>query len=307
MNKLAIVFPGQGSQSLGMLSELSQNHQIFRDTFSEASEVVGYDLWSLTVNGPLDKLNETFRTQPILLASSVAIWRVWKHLNKPMPDYLAGHSLGEYSALVCADSISFKDGIALVEQRGRFMQEAVPAGVGAMSAIIGLSTENIMDACNQASNDKSVVAPVNFNAPGQIVIAGNIEAVEKANKVCKEMGAKRALMLPVSVPSHCILMKPAAEKLIAELDKIEFLNPKIPVIQNYDCKSNTEIADIKQSLIKQLYNPVRWIETIELLASCGVDSVVEMGPGKVLTGLNKRIAKELNLHAVNDLASLNSL
>ena len=175
---------------------------------------------------------------------------------------------------------------------------------GKLEGILG---ENIIDACNQVSNDKSVVAPVNFNAPGQIVIAGNLEAVEKANKVCKEMGAKRALMLPVSVPSHCILMKPAAEKMILELDKVEFFKPKIPVIQNYDCKSHFEIADIKQSLIKQLYNPVRWIETIEVLASYGVNSIVEMGPGKVLTGLNKRIAKELNSYAVNDLASMNSL
>lgn len=303
MSKFAIVFPGQGSQAVGMLAEFAEKFDVVKHTFAEASEVLGYDLWALVQNGPAEDLNQTDRTQPALLAASVAIWRVWQEQGGEQPAVLAGHSLGEYSALVCAGVIDFKAAIKLVELRGQLMQEAVPAGVGAMSAIIGLDNDSIAKACEEAAQDQ-IVSPVNFNSPGQVVIAGNEEAVERANVLCKEAGAKRALPLPVSVPSHCALMKPAADKLAVALEAIEFNTPSIPVINNADVQTESDPAAIKLALVKQLYGPVRWTESVERMANEGIEQLLEMGPGKVLTGLTKRINRALSSAVVNDSASL---
>ena len=303
MSKFAIVFPGQGSQAIGMLAELAQQYDVVNQTFAEASDALGYDLWALVQNGPVEDLNQTFRTQPALLAASVAIWRVWQELGLEQPSVLAGHSLGEYSALVCAGVIDFKQAISLVELRGKAMQDAVPAGTGAMYAIIGLDDEAIAKACEDAAQGE-VVSPVNFNSPGQVVIAGQKDAVERAGVLCKEAGAKRALPLPVSVPSHCALMKPAAERLAAALAEIEFNAPQIPVINNVDVVAETDPAKIKDALVRQLYSPVRWTEGVEKMSEQGVEKLLEMGPGKVLTGLTKRIVKILDAAAVNDIASL---
>ncbi|MGF1686098.1 ACP S-malonyltransferase [Photobacterium japonica] len=302
MSKFAIVFPGQGSQTVGMLAQLAEQFDVVKQTFAEASDALGYDLWALVQNGPVEDLNQTHRTQPALLTSSVAIWRVWQEQGGAQPTLLAGHSLGEYSALVCAGVIDFKAAVKLVELRGQLMQEAVPAGVGAMSAIIGLDNDAIAKACAEAAQDQ-VCSPVNFNSPGQVVIAGNKEAVERANVLCKEAGAKRALPLPVSVPSHCALMKPAADKLAVALDALEFAAPAIPVINNADVATETDPAAIKAALVKQLYNPVRWTESVERMAAEGIESLLEFGPGKVLTGLTKRIERSLGGSAVNDIAS----
>ncbi|EGQ7934954.1 ACP S-malonyltransferase [Vibrio vulnificus] len=306
MSKFAIVFPGQGSQAVGMLADLGEQYEIVKQTFAQASEALGYDLWALVQNGPAEDLNQTFRTQPALLASSVAIWRVWQELGLARPENLAGHSLGEYSALVCAGVIDFQEAIKLVELRGQLMQEAVPAGTGAMYAIIGLDDEAIAKACEEAAQG-DVVSPVNFNSPGQVVIAGSKDAVERAGALCKEAGAKRALPLPVSVPSHCALMKPAAEKLAVALESIEFKAPQLPVINNVDVVAETDPAKIKDALVRQLYSPVRWTESVELMSSQGVEKLLEMGPGKVLTGLTKRIVKSLEAAAVNDVASLDAV
>lgn len=303
MSKFAIVFPGQGSQAIGMLAELAQQFESVNNTFSEASDALGYDLWSLVQNGPVEDLNQTSRTQPALLAASVAIWRVWKEQGLAEPTVIAGHSLGEYSALVCAGVIDFKEAIKLVELRGQLMQQAVPAGIGAMYAIIGLDNDSIAKACEQAAQGE-VVSPVNFNSPGQVVIAGNKDAVERAGVLCKEAGAKRALPLPVSVPSHCALMKPAADKLAEKLTEITFNTPKIAVINNVDVIAQTDPELIKQALVRQLYSPVRWTETVEKMAADGVEQLFEMGPGKVLTGLTKRIERSLSAAVVNDPAGL---
>ena len=305
MTKFAMVFPGQGSQTVGMLKDLADNYPIVKSTFAEASEVLGYDLWALIQTGPAEELNKTWQTQPALLASSVAIYRVWQSENGSEPDFMAGHSLGEYSALVCAGVIDFKDAIKLVELRGKLMQEAVPNGTGAMYAIIGLDNDSIRLACEQAAQGQ-VVAPVNFNSPGQVVIAGNKEAVERAGVLCKEAGAKRALPLAVSVPSHCALMKPAADKLASTLNSITFNAPKFAVINNVNVKVESAADNIKGALIAQLYSPVRWTETVEEMANQGVTLLVEMGPGKVLTGLTKRIVDTLSGCAVNDKASLDA-
>lgn len=303
MTNFAMVFPGQGSQSVGMLNELSDKYPIVQETFAEASSVLGYDLWQLVQNGPAEELNKTWNTQPALLAASVAIFRVWQKQQGPMPKFMAGHSLGEYSALVCAGVIDFKDGIKLVEMRGRFMQEAVPEGTGAMYAIIGLDNESIDIACKKAAEDQ-IVSPVNFNSPGQVVIAGNKTAVERAGILCKEAGAKRALPLPVSVPSHCALMKPAADKLAEVLAHIEFNQPKYTVINNVNVAIETDAQNIKDALIAQLYSPVRWTESVEYMANHGVNQLFEIGPGKVLTGLTKRIVDSLSGMAVNDSTSM---
>ncbi|OEE67700.1 [acyl-carrier-protein] S-malonyltransferase [Enterovibrio norvegicus FF-33] len=303
MSNFAVVFPGQGSQAVGMLAALAEQFAVVKETFAEASGVLGYDLWELVQNGPDTDLNQTNRTQPALLTASVAIWRVWLEQGGAQPSVMAGHSLGEYSALVCAGVIDFKQAVKLVELRGELMQEAVPAGVGAMSAIIGLDNDAIAKACEDAAQGQ-VVSPVNFNSPGQVVIAGNKEAVERANVLCKDAGAKRALPLPVSVPSHCALMKPAADKLAVALESIDFSAPSIPVINNADVAAETDPAAIKRALVHQLYGPVRWTESVEKMAGQGVALLLEMGPGKVLTGLAKRIDRNLNAAAVNDPASL---
>lgn len=302
-SKLAIVFPGQGSQSVGMLSELYQQHDVVKQTFKEASDALGYDLWALVANGPEQDLNETHRTQPALLTASVAVWRLWQQQNGAAPAYLAGHSLGEYSALVCAGVLSLSDAVKLVEQRGNFMQQAVPAGVGAMSAIIGLDDAAIAKACAEAEQDE-VVSPVNYNSPGQVVIAGHKAAVERAGERCKAAGAKRALPLPVSVPSHCALMKPAADKLAEVLAALSFNPAVIPVVNNVDVAIAADSNAVKDALIRQLYSPVRWTETIEWLAQQGVTEVLELGAGKVLSGLIKRIDKNLNAASVGDSATL---
>lgn len=306
MATTAFVFPGQGSQSLGMLAELAAVEPIIGQTFAEAEAALGYDLWSLVQEGPVEKLNETDKTQPALLTASVAIWRAFCARNNPMPELLAGHSLGEYSALVCAGVLDFSDAVKLVELRGQLMQQAVPTGVGAMFAIIGLDNEAIADACEQAAQGE-VVSPVNFNSPGQVVIAGNKGAVERAAALCKESGAKMAVALPVSVPSHCELMKPAAEQLAKALTDIEFKQPQIAVINNVDVSMPTDAQQIKDALVRQLYCPVRWSETITLMATQGVKSLYEVGPGKVLTGLTKRIDRSITAKAVNDVASFTAL
>jgi [acyl-carrier-protein] S-malonyltransferase len=306
MTKFAIAFPGQGSQSVGMLAELAAEYPVVKATFDEASQVLGYDLFQLVMDGPAEELNKTWRTQPALLTSSVALWRVWQSLNAPMPAVMAGHSLGEYSALVCSGALAFTDAVKLVELRGLAMQEAVPEGVGAMAAIIGLDNESIAANCEKAAQGQ-VVSPVNFNSPGQVVIAGHKEAVERANVLMKESGAKRALPLPVSVPSHCALMKPAAEKLAVALQSIEIKAPAIAVINNVDVSTETDAARIKDALVRQLFSPVRWTETIEAVANAGDEFEVEMGPGKVLSGLVKRIDKRVDGAAINDPASLQDI
>ncbi|MCK3658343.1 malonyl CoA-acyl carrier protein transacylase [Pasteurellaceae bacterium Pebbles2] len=304
MKKFAMVFPGQGSQAVGMLAELATEFPVVQDTFKQASEVLGYDLWALTQQGPAEELNKTWQTQPALLAASVAIYRVWQQQYPNLkPEVMAGHSLGEYSALVCAGVIDFQDAIQLVELRGKLMQQAVPEGTGAMYAIIGLDNDSIIKACKDAEQGE-VVSAVNFNSPGQVVIAGAKAAVERAAAACKEAGAKRALPLAVSVPSHCALMKPAADQLAVALESIAFKTPEIAVINNVDVKTENESNEIRTALVRQLYSPVRWTESVEKMAKSGVEVLIEVGPGKVLTGLTSRIVKELNASAVNDLASL---
>ena len=303
MTQFAFVFPGQGSQTVGMLADLAATYPQVEETFREASAVLGYDLWQLVSQGPAEELNKTWQTQPALLAASVAIYRVWQQQGGEQPSIMAGHSLGEYSALVCAGVLDFADAIKLVELRGKLMQEAVPEGTGAMQAIIGLDDASIRKACEESAQGQ-VVSPVNFNSPGQVVIAGNKEAVERAGAACKAAGAKRALPLPVSVPSHCALMKPAADKLAVALESITFNTPAVPVINNVDVKAETDAGAIRHALVRQLYSPVRWTESVEAMAAQGVTQLLEIGPGKVLTGLTKRIVDSLTAAAVNDSASL---
>jgi [acyl-carrier-protein] S-malonyltransferase len=300
---IAIVFPGQGSQSVGMLAELANEWPQVQETFAEAGEALGYDLWALVQAGPDTDLNQTDKTQPAMLAAGVATWRVWQAAGGATPAYLAGHSLGEYSALVAAGAIDFTDAIKLVEKRGQLMQTAVPQGVGAMAAILGLDDEQVIKACDQAAQGE-VVQAVNFNAPGQVVVAGARAAVERAAEAAKEAGAKRAVMLPVSVPSHCSLMQGAAEQLAQSLKEIEIRTPQIEVIHNADVTSHADADAIRDALAKQLYSPVRWVETVQFLSQAGVDSLVECGPGKVLAGLNKRIDRGMTALPVFDAKSL---
>lgn len=301
-DKLAFVFPGQGSQAVSMLSDFADNC-IVQDTFKEASQALGYDLWQLVAQGPVEELNKTHITQPALLTASVALWRLWLSESKIKPDVLAGHSLGEYSALVCAGVLSLTDGVKLVEKRGEFMQACVPAGVGAMAAIIGLDDKTIISACDNAQ-ESEVVSAVNFNSPGQVVIAGHKAAVERAGELCKEAGAKRVLPLPVSVPSHCALMSEAAKQLEVELNNITINTPTIDVVNNVDVAVESSPEAIKAALVRQLYSPVRWSETIVKISETGVSKAVEVGPGKVLQGLMKRIDKSISSVSFNDEASL---
>ncbi|MBS5775867.1 MAG: ACP S-malonyltransferase [Enterobacter cloacae] len=303
MTQFAFVFPGQGSQTVGMLADMAATWPVIEETFQEASAVLGYDLWALVQQGPAEELNKTWQTQPALLTASVALWRVWQQQGGKTPALMAGHSLGEYSALVCAGVIAFADAVRLVELRGKFMQDAVPAGTGAMSAIIGLDDAAIAQAC-EAAAEGQVVSPVNYNSPGQVVIAGHKEAVERAGAACKAAGAKRALPLPVSVPSHCALMKPAAEKLAAELSNITFNAPQIPVINNVDVACETTPEAIRDALVRQLYSPVQWTKSVEFMASQGIEHLYEVGPGKVLTGLTKRIVDTLTASALNEPAAM---
>ncbi|XYQ53058.1 ACP S-malonyltransferase [Pectobacterium carotovorum] len=305
MTQFAMVFPGQGSQTVGMLAELAAEYPIVTETFAQASEALGYDLWQLTQQGPAEELNKTWQTQPALLTASVAIWRVWQQQGGKTPALMSGHSLGEYSALVCAGVLDFQQAVRLVELRGKLMQEAVPEGTGAMYAIIGLDNEAIAKACEESAQGQ-VVSPVNFNSPGQVVIAGNKDAVERAGAACKAAGAKRALPLPVSVPSHCALMEPAAKKLAVALESVTFNSPVIPVVNNVDARIETTPEAIRDALVRQLHCPVRWTDCVEFMASHGIESLLEVGPGKVLTGLTKRIVDTLTAAAVNDPASLSA-
>jgi len=289
---LAFVFPGQGSQKIGMLAELAAQYPIVTQTFAEASAVLGYDLWALVQQGAQEDINLTERTQPLLLTASVAVWRVWQEKDGVQPALLSGHSLGEWSALVCAGIVAFADAVRLVQQRGKYMQEAVPAGQGAMAAIIGLDDAAIIDACKKAEQDE-VVSAVNFNSPGQVVIAGTAAAVERASVLCKEAGAKRALPLPVSAPFHTSLMRPAAERLAEQINATEFKSPKILVVHNVTAQTETDPQKIKMLMIEQIYSAVRWVECVNTMSSEGISITVECGPGKVLSGLNKRINAEL--------------
>jgi [acyl-carrier-protein] S-malonyltransferase len=300
---LAFVFPGQGSQQLGMLAELAAEHPVIQTTFAEASAALGFDLWEMTQNGPEEALNSTENTQPALLTAGVALWRLWQQLGGARPVMMAGHSLGEYTALVCAGAMSLADGVRLVKLRGEYMQQAVPAGTGAMAAILGLEDDAVASACESAA-EGAVVSPVNYNCPGQVVIAGEKAAVERAIEACKAAGAKRAVPLPVSVPSHCELMRPAADKMAAALSNIDLQMPSIPVVQNVDATVAADLDGLKSNLLRQLYSPVRWTACVQKMAAQGVDTLVECGPGKVLTGLNKKIDRTLAAVSICDPAGL---
>lgn len=301
--KLAFVFPGQGSQSVGMLADLAKAFPVVRATFQEASEALRLDLWALVQNGPESTLNHTAHTQPAMLAAGVAVWRCWAEQGGVAPAVLAGHSLGEYTALVCAGALDFTAATRLVADRGRFMQEAVTAGQGRMAAILGLEDDRVRELCRLAAQGE-VVEAVNFNAPGQVVIAGCAAAVERAITLAKAAGAKRALELPVSVPSHCALMRPAAAKLAERLNAVEIKSPILPVLHNVDVSAAARPEAIRERLVEQLYSPVRWVETILQMAADGVGRIIECGPGKVLAGLNRRIDRRLDVEAVFDPASL---
>jgi [acyl-carrier-protein] S-malonyltransferase len=300
--KLAFVFPGQGSQSVGMMQGWGERTEV-RATFVEASDALGQDLWALVTEGPADLLNQTIHTQPAMLAADVAVWRVWQAAGSTMPALLAGHSLGEYAALVAAGALDFADAIKLVRFRAEAMQAAVPEGVGAMAAILGLDDAAVRAVCTEAAAGE-VVEAVNLNSPGQVVIAGNKAAVERAMVLAKEKGAKRALPLPVSVPSHSSLMLPAAEKLLAHLQTVTIKAPFIPVLHNTDVQRHAEPDAIRAALAKQLHTPVRWVETVQALKAAGMERVIECGPGKVLAGLSKRIDESLPALALVDEASL---
>ena len=299
----AVMFPGQGSQSVGMLGELGSKHSIVRDTFAEASDVLGMDLWDLCQNGPAETLNRTEYTQPAMLAAGVAAWRVLTAASQARPGMLAGHSLGEYSALVAAEALDFPAAVDLVAERAAAMQGAVPEGHGAMAAILGMDDAAVVALCASES-ESDVLEAVNFNSPGQVVIAGSAAAVERAIAAAPDAGAKRALRLPVSVPSHCALMRPAAERLMAKLEATELRLPRIPVLHNVSAGPVHSIAELRATLAEQLFRPVRWVETIQAMRAGAVQVLVEAGPGRVLTGLAKRIDRDLQLLEVSDEASL---
>lgn len=301
--KSAFVFPGQGSQSLGMLSAAAEAWPMITETFDEASNVLGYDLWHLCQHGPAEELNKTMITQPVLLTASVALWRQWCVSDGPRPDFVAGHSLGEYSALVAAESLDFIEAVKLVQLRGELMQDAVPEGQGRMAAILGLEDSDVVAACEESA-EGDVVAAVNFNAPGQVVIAGSAAAVERAIEACKAKGARKAMPLPVSVPSHCALMKGAAEQLAEALEDIRFNDAVIPVVQNVNAEPARDAEALKANLLKQLYSPVLWTNSVQRLATEGVGVAVECGAGKVLAGLIKRIDRSLSVHGIENPDSL---
>ena len=299
---LAIVFPGQGSQSVGMMNGFA-DLPIVEKTFLEANAILGEDLWSMVRDGPMEILNQTVNTQPLMLVAGVACWRAWREKNGPMPSWLAGHSLGEYSALVAAEAMRFEDALPLVRFRAKSMQEAVPEGTGGIAAILGLDEAALAAVCAEAAQGE-VLEPANLNSPGQVVIAGHRTAVERGMALAKAKGAKRSVMLPMSAPSHCSLMKPAAERVRERLAGIEVRKPLIPVINNRFLETFDDPARIRQALVEQIYSPVRWIETVQLLGRKGVRRVVECGPGKVLTGLSKRIVPDIEYIAITDAASL---
>lgn len=301
MMAFAFLFPGQGSQSVGMMQGVMDSNMV-RQTFTEASDVLGQDFWRMATE-PNEELNLTVNTQPLMLVAGIATWRAWLEAGGPQPATMAGHSLGEYTALVAAGAISFKDALPLVRYRAEVMQSAVADGVGAMAAILGLDDDAVKAACAEAAQGE-VLEAVNFNSPGQVVIAGHKAAVERGMEIAKAKGAKRALTLPVSVPSHCALMKPAAEKLAGYLENVEVLSPQIPVIHNADVTSYNDSQSIKQALARQLYSPVRWVETVQKIAAQNIMLAAECGPGKVLAGLNKRIVADMPCHALVSLSAL---
>ncbi len=304
--KTAFLFPGQGSQAVGMLAELAQARDEVAMTFADASDALGYDLWALCQSGPEDQLNRTEYTQPAMLAADIATWRVWEALDGPMPGALAGHSLGEYAALVAAGSLAFDDALRLVRRRGQLMQAAVPEGEGAMAAILGLE-DAVLESLCEAQADGDVVSCANYNAPGQVVIAGAREAVGRVCDAAKDAGARRALPLPVSVPSHCDLMRDAAEALAAELAAIDIAPPSIPVIHNADVGRHDTPDGIRAILARQLWQPVRWTATVQALVDAGYDRFAECGPGKVLAGLNRRISRPSTISALVSLEVLETL
>jgi [acyl-carrier-protein] S-malonyltransferase len=301
MSKFALLFPGQGSQAVGMMAGFADS-AIIRDTFKEASDILGVDLWAMATE-PNEAINETTNTQPIMLTAGVATWRAWQASNKALPSVVAGHSLGEYTALVASGALSFADALPLVRYRAEVMQSAVPAGVGAMAAILGLDDEAVRAVCAEAAQGE-VVEAVNLNSPGQVVIAGNKAAVERGMELAKAKGAKRALPLPVSVPSHCALMKPAAEKLAEYLKNVQVNAPQIPVLHNADVASYQDGEQIKDALVRQLYSPVRWVETVQAIHAQGVTQTAECGPGKVLAGLTKRSVAELPCTALTSTEAI---
>lgn len=300
--KFALIFPGQGSQSLGMMTAYGDS-PVIRATFDEASAALGRDLWQLANEGPAEALNQTVNTQPLMLTAGVAVWRLWQEKSGPQPAMMAGHSLGEYAALVAAGALTLKDAVPLVELRARAMQEAVPAGTGAMAAVLGLDAKLVKAACDDAARGQ-VVEAVNFNSPEQTVIAGHKAAVERAAEACKGQGAKRAVMLPVSAPFHCALMRPAAEALKQRLAGVPVVAPRIPVVNNVDVAVVGDPQAIRDALYRQAFGPVRWVEVINALRGRGLSQVIECGPGKVLAGMTKRIDGELQGGAVFDPASL---
>jgi len=304
MKKIAFLFPGQGSQSVGMMSGFADLN-IIRDSFTEASDILGVDLWAMATE-PNEAINETTNTQPIMLTAGVATWRAWQAISSDLPSILAGHSLGEYTALVASGALSFKDALPLVRYRAEVMQNAVPAGVGAMAAILGLDDETVRSVCLEAAQNE-VLEAVNLNSPGQVVIAGNKAAVERGMELAKNKGAKRALPLPVSVPSHCALMKPAALKLAEYLKDVAVNAPQIPVLHNADVAAYSDSDKIKDALVRQLYSPVRWVEIVQAIATQGITQAAECGPGKVLAGLTKRIVAELPCAALTSNDALAEL
>ena len=302
----SIIFPGQGSQAVGMMSKLAEQHSLVKELFVEASDVLGVDLWAMTQDGPLEALSQTENTQPALLTAGVAAWRVWQSLGGQNPSMMAGHSLGEYTALVCAGALSFSEGVALVRDRGRYMQEAVPAGQGAMAAIIGLEDQAVIDVCAKTA-DGDVLQAVNFNAPGQVVIAGSAAAIERATVTMKEAGAKRALPLPVSIPAHSRLMTPASERLAERIAGMSVSLPTIPVLHNCNVKVAESAEQVAQNLVTQLDSPVRWVETVNAMHTQGVDRFIESGPGKVLGGMVKRIVKGVDVACIDNPDAFESL
>jgi len=301
--KLAVVFPGQGSQSVGMMNGFTDT--AVEKTFEQAREITGIDYWAMAGEGPAEVQNQTVNTQPLMLVAGVACWRAWQARGGPMPAYFAGHSLGEYSALVAAEAIGFEDALPFVRVRAQAMQEAVPEGTGGIAAILGLDDAKLPELCAEAAQGE-VLEPANLNSPGQVVIAGHRAAVERAMALAKEKGAKRAVMLPMSAPSHCSLMKPAADRLREKLDAVEIRTPIVPVVQNRFVESFDDPDRIRQALVEQLDHPVRWIETVQYLAAHGVKRIIELAPGKVLVGLSKRIAADVDCMAIVDAAAIDT-
>lgn len=305
--KLAAVFPGQGSQSPGMLADLATQYKVVNETFAEASEHLGYDLWDIAQNGTAEQQRETDITQPLMFAGGIAVWRIWQELDMPMPSYVAGHSLGEYTALTAAKAIEFSKAVKLVALRGKLMASAVAPGVGGMAALLGMDDKDVVAMCKELSTDDAVVQAVNFNSPGQVVISGHLTALENACVVAKEKGARKAMLLPVSVPNHSSLMTPAQQELSAAIEDADIVQPGIPVVQNAQAKVLGSLDDIVTSLKAHVINPVYWTDSVQFMASNGVTELVELGPGKVLVGLCKRIDRTITTHAIESVAAVEKL